>query len=490
MPRLNNISNQSVQNTGPGPQMNPNAGDARFRAQAGVGAAMVQAGAVLQDFSNRKQQHINQGILANEESMRIDLEAQMQQFIDSNPDDVRSWALERQKLLNQYKKDRAKRMDGVGSDVREVDENKLLNWESRTGAVFQIEQNKALIRKSNAQIEGLAQQKLRQGDHDGFMEEMNKLDATKEQKDEKIRRGLEQGLYNMGEIQLQNLNTVEEIEDYKKWLNEKDSSGNYSNLEFEKGGISFGARTQLERYANSRINQIQRAQLVEEARLQRKLETGEAGMYDIEQAELANAVSPEYAEAAKRQVALVTEAETTGTVDAFGDQTQAAAIRDEMSVNWFWSTVYNARQPTRKETEDILGRIVNAELSKETKNVLLQEWLSMKSADLNDNEEERSLGWKSGGAFGFFDRKISESEKIIRQGMIEEYRKRVNDLGILAVGRMAQLNEKKVQDYFDSNPEATVDEAKSFLKEEIINPMILESITSNPGESTLDILSE
>lgn len=486
MPRLTRIPNAGPTQVAPSALVDPNAGQASSEAMYRLGGAIRSLGETVSTHTLARADHVNQGELAAEESMRMDVQAQIEEWVAENPNDVRGAALARQRIISEYKAAREERLKDSAPIVKERDQMLFDNWEKQTGSAFRLEQTKRLVRKANAQIEGNAQMKLRQGDHDGFLEEMKKMDLTEEQLQVRIRRGLEDGLYSMGEIQLSSLNRVEDVQAYIGWLNERDDSGNYTNLEFEgEGGISIGGRKQLERLANAKINRIQVDQGRNEFTLNREIEKGEASLYDIEQAELNESISPAFAEAARKQIELKSLAETTGTIDAFGEETVVALIRDQMNFGWAQFATGGNLEPTKKLTEDVLGQIVNSGLSKETTNILMKEWLGMKAADLMDHKEQRP---------GFMnDRKISETEKEIRTDLITRYHGLVNEMGALSVGRMAQINEQRIQEYFDSFPdgkEPTPMEARQFLKDKIVNPMLLESMAEKRQSSGVTELFE
>jgi len=481
MPRLfEPVRNATIGATAPGVQVNPNARNAEFQAQANIGRAVSQIGGMIDAYEQRKQDHINEGILADQEAKRIDLESQIQQYMDQNPDDIRSWGLERQRMLEGYKELREKDLENAGPDVKNLDKLRMQQWEAQSAARFRVVQNKALISKANAQIEGLAQLKLRQGDHEGFLQEMEKLDATPEQKEQKIRRGLEEGLYNMGEIELYSLPEDEDlINEYIENLTATDKDGNYLNMEVEgRGGISWGGRTQLEKMAKARIRTIHRNQTSTAVKLSRDLEKGDAGELDIDNAIFNKEISKDDGEALKTVIKAQTEFEKFTETDAYGDKTEYKAIKDDMAPWMVLAWTGQVRQPYDGKYKEILDSIVTSDLTRDSKIQLMNDYFDLKASDLSDMQEE-GTGW-------IFDRDITPPEQEMRTNLIETYRELLPRYGALSVGQMSMNHEKMIRQFFDNNPKATYEDVQAFLKDKITNPMILE-LMAGASESTIDL---
>ena len=172
MPKAFDISNQSTKNLSKSPLMDPGAQDAEFAAKGAVGAAIGAVGDVIGDGAMQIQMHTNKGDMAELEGKRIELDANinvMMQELAAEPD---RWEEERKTLTDAYLADREDALKGKAPVVQQADALAWKDFQKNTDANFKVGWSKAKISQANSQIEGLAQQKLRMGDYDGFKKEM------------------------------------------------------------------------------------------------------------------------------------------------------------------------------------------------------------------------------------------------------------------------------------------------------------------------------
>lgn len=245
------------------------------RAMGAVGAALVQAGQTVQGgaellgrFALEKQDAINKGILANEETIRMETAAKIQGFAAANLGDPDSWAKMSNETWKGYEEGRAARAKAGswGPDViaRDTLQTKLYRADFRIK--FTAEQDRALVLQSNARLESNAETKLRAGDYEGFKASMNEMNLFPDVKARRIRQGLEEGLYKVANNQLDALRdlppakSVESIKVFIGALKEKNKDGSYVNFEEKEGGMGLGGRANLESIANSRIREAEAAQ--------------------------------------------------------------------------------------------------------------------------------------------------------------------------------------------------------------------------------------
>jgi len=245
------------------------------RAMGAVGQALVQAGQTVQGgaellgrFALEKQDAINKGILANEETVRMETAAKIQGFAAANLADPDSWAKMSNETWKSYEEGRAARAKAGnwGPDVvaRDTLQTKLYRADFRIK--FTAEQDRALVLQSNARLEANAETKLRAGDYEGFKASMNEMNLFPDVKARRIRQGLEEGLYKVANNQLDALRdlppakSVESIKAFIGALKEKNKDGSYVNFEEQEGGMGLGGRANLESIANSRIREAEAAQ--------------------------------------------------------------------------------------------------------------------------------------------------------------------------------------------------------------------------------------
>lgn len=476
MPKIFEIGAQSTRNAGNAPLPDAHAKDQEFAAKARLGQAIAGAGEFFENYALQKQDLINRGQLAELEGKRMDLEASIQNMIEDNASEPGVWDEQRNALIDQYQSEREKDLAKASPIVRDTDELKYQDWLNRNRVSFSVQLNRGFINSANAQIEALAQQYLRNGDYDRFKAAMQELNVTDEQRDRMLRRGLDEGLYNLGDLQIQNLNDTESLEQYIDWIQEKDEAGNYVNMEFEDGGISYGARTQLVRLANYKILQIERRKLATEQSLLPDIAKGLVGQRDIEKLEAQGQITPEFAEFQKNLLELKSEAQTA-TKDIEGDKTTYKLIQDMMAPNWVQAILGQTPELSDRQYRHIYQSIENSGLLRDTKLDLARQLLQLKTADLDDGEEETD-NWR--------DRKIGPVERGVRQELLENYRQLLPDLGVITTGLMMQKHEQLLREYFESNPKATPEEAMLWFRGQVKNPMLMQALATR-SEAAVDL---
>jgi hypothetical protein len=475
MPQVFDISAQQTKNVGGMPLMDPNARNAEFQAAARLGQAMQAPAGLMENISQQIQEHENKGRMAELQGKRLDLDAQIASMIESNQSRPEVWAEEREALIKSYNAQREKDLEGAPPLVREADELAHKEWLNNNTANFTLTLNKGKISRSNAQIEAFAQQRLRNGDHDGYLETMQQLNATPEQLERMIRKGLDDGLYNVGDLAIQRMTKIEELEAYIEEITAKDEEGNYLAMERPEGGISYGARTQLVRYANSKILQIKQQQYRNEDRMIPDLRAGKVGIRDIDRSIEAGEITEEFGNFQKHLVELKAEAQAVEK-DIDGNKTTYKLIQDMMAPHWVQAILGNVPELSDREYTDILKTIENSALLLDTKIDLGEQWLDLKAADLEDFEEESDT-WR--------DRNLGPVELQVRKNLIEDYRNLLPDLGVLNAGLMMMDHERRLRTFFTSNPEATAEEAETWLMQRVRNPMLMKAMATR-AEAAVD----
>lgn len=533
------------------------------RADAGAlaapGAAAVQAGQTVQKgaevlarYALEKQDHVNRGILAREETLRMETAASVSQFFEANQEKPETWGEVSNKAWAEYEKGREGRMKAEkwGADVAARDGLQMADFREKFGIKARAEQDKAYVRVSNARIEANAEQKLRAGDYEGFVLSMEKINASPEVKGRKIRDGLEVGLAKVAANQLDALRdlppakAIPAINDFIANLTAKDeATGRFADYETEKGGLTLGARQQLEATARLRIREQERAMAVTGRAAISQIRVGrmdpDTFMGLVQKGEMtpdvAKELMPEMVQAVQeweekqtgreaaaqrreqeRQQALASRAETVRTLAierkrlglrdidrqvALGEITKEAgeqvkeeliqASRMEMLMeDGAYDVIHSrivggmgasivGRQPSDEEYQRTF-RLIQAsakELTKETRLKLMDEFFTLKLADMADLEEEGEPG-------RWLDRTLTTDERALRKGMIDEYKRLMPALGPDGAGALLLSQEARIRAFFDG----AKDKKRSTAEIEALRTTLAKEAQKAAGEQALEDL--
>lgn len=292
-------------------RMDEGALNAPNRAITQLGNSIAGAGEVMGRFALEKADQRNKGILANEETIRMETAAKIQSFIESNQDDPDSWGVASNTTWEAYEKGRGERMkkEKWAPDVVEKDKLQYGLFRADFGIRARAEQDKAYIRQSNARLEANAEAKLRAGDYDGFVKAMDGMNLFPDVKERKIRQGLEEGMYRVAGTQLDALRdlppsqAIPAIQAFIETVNAKDSKGKFVEYEFERGGMSIGARQQLVTIAQGRIREQERQMAVNGRAIIADIRMGRATVADVFEQVKAGNLTPDVAKALAPEVA-------------------------------------------------------------------------------------------------------------------------------------------------------------------------------------------
>lgn len=310
------LASRSFVQTGPaGIRRDADAENAPNRALSAVGGALMNTADVMGQFALQKQAQVNRGILASEETVRMETAAQIQSYMDTNPDKPETWDKFATDTWKSYEAGRTQRMkaDKWGPAVAAEDTMKFKEYRAQTGIEFGRSRDKAMIRQSNARLEANAQTKLRAGDYEGFVQAYDQMNLFPDQREEAVRQGLETGLYKIANNQLDAIRemppaqSIKATEQFLQDLRAKDSDGRFQNFEFDRGGLSLGGRVNLESIAQARVREAQRQMDVTGRRLTGEIRMGRATSADVKAAldageldvETARALAPDFALAAE-----------------------------------------------------------------------------------------------------------------------------------------------------------------------------------------------
>lgn len=302
-------------------------------------AAIVQAGQTVQGgaemlgrFAMEKANQVNKGILAREETIRMETAAKIQSFIDSNPESPDDYGQVSNTTWEAYEKGRSERAKAEkwAPVVQEQDKLQYGAYRGDAGIKFRAEQDKAFIRQANARLEANADAKLRAGDYDGFVASVDKMNLFADQKDRKIRQGLEEGMYRVANGQLDALRdlppsqAIPAIQKFIETVNEKDASGKFKEYEYERGGMSIGARQQIVTVAQQRIREQEREMAVNGRAVVSQIRMGRATEADVFELVKKGDITPDVAKGLMPDVAMAVD-DWQAKVDA----REAAALSKE-----------------------------------------------------------------------------------------------------------------------------------------------------------------
>ncbi len=250
--------------------------NARYRGAQEVAGALANVGGAMVNFAAKKQEMVNKGILAQEETIRLQTAGEIEKYMQANQDKPETWAEFNDSTWKSYEAGRADRQNKAGwsPSVKGADSLQYQDYRARTAIQFQAEENRAVIRQANARIESNATAKLAAGDVVGFEMEMSMLNVFPEQKEEKYRQISNAVLYQKYDRQMSDIAEMPAAERRKGFaaieasLAGKDQDGNptagtIKGLDGKTiGGLSEAARTDLIRAARARkqaaVNEMQR----------------------------------------------------------------------------------------------------------------------------------------------------------------------------------------------------------------------------------------
>lgn len=497
-------------------------------ALVGAGNALQGVGEFIGRFAQQKQEQVNKGLLASEETIRMETAAQIEEYAAKNQGNPETWGKFRTDTWKAYETGKAVRQKAQGWGPAVVAQDKVMtqSYVAETGIRFNAQQNAALIRQSNSRLMANAQTKLRSGDYDGYVAAVEQMNLAPDQKEPMIRSGLEEGLYKIASNQLdaiRELPPAQAIDAYNRFttdLKEKDGK-TYKNYEFEAGGLSLGGRVNLESMTNARIREAQRQMDINGRRLVSEIRLGRATSADVTAAlkagemdmDTAKMLEPDMIQAAEERAGKVAAKaqETAQQQAAKADRIRAAAVTPDKA-----GTV---------GTRDIEKQIALGEITPEQGRQLQEELMQTAKAEQGSTGGEYAkISQNIKGGFGakmfgrqpldkeyrdiqadiigakltkesrlklvdelfilkladiedlqeegtrWADRDITATERGLRRDMIGEYRRLAPALGDVLAGDLMLNQETRIREFFDTAKDGnrSPDEVKKFLREDLL----------------------
>jgi hypothetical protein len=488
---------------------------------------MQDVGQMLGRFAMAKQEQVNRGLLAAEETVRMQTAAQVEAYAEQNQDKPETWDKFAEQTWQEYEKGRGQRAkaQGWGPSVRDADKMMGDQYRAQVGVRFNAKRDGAMIRQANARIMGNAQAKLRGGDYEGYVAAVEQMNLFPDQKEAMIRQGLEEGLYKSANNDLDAIRELppaqarEAYREFKAQLKAKEGD-KFRAWEYEKGGLSLGGRVNLESMANAREREAERQMDSTGRRLVAELRLGRATLADVTEAvqtgemdiETAKALAPDLEMALGER-----EAKQAAAADAALSAQQAAAdrIRDravtpgragdvglrdieaQMALGKISPLQADQLRTELEQTaraEQGAGAGDYAKISKRikggmasklfgrqpdpdeyrrlqgeiiaakvTKETRLKLMDELFALKLADIEDLQEEGDR------WMDRKISPVERGLRRDMIEEYRRLAPALGDVLAGDLMFNQEARIREFFDTAERGRSQaEVKQFLREDLM----------------------
>ena len=499
---------------------NPNMFNGVAAAAQNVSNAVAGIGEKMADFAIKKQEHVNKGILAREETLRMKVVEDIQKDRLQNPDNPSKWGEKADVMWKSYDNNRNARAKQERWSHRLIEDDARSGdtYRGRTGVTLNVNQAKAEISEANARLKQGAEQRLRAGDYEGFIKYHDTMDLSVAEREEAIGAGLDQVYYKMANNALDAIseatpaNAIIAYDDLIEKLTAQDKNGRHLNFEQDRGGMSLGGRVNLVSMARNRAIAAQRRmdlnakslvtalnagadvsvvesalsagnideqtaemfrgametavldkradvldkQENEIAKLKESIDKGDSGYKDIEKRFAAGDISRSQADTLESELVLIEE----GQLFELSSDPQSIAS----DVEDLYAQVLNGIDPQVKDEEltRIVREINESDLVKPARLKLIGQVLDIKLADFADLEEEGS---------GFFDRDISESERAVRLDLANSLRENMGSLGGVIVGQTLFRQEAKIRAFFkkhDGSPEqGAVDRFHEQLKKEI-----------------------
>jgi hypothetical protein len=494
-----------------------------------AGGALQDVGNVLGRFAIQKQEQVNKGFLASEETIRMETAAQVESYAQANQDKPETWDKFRQDTWKAYETAKPGRIKQQGWGSNTVAQDKMLteSYLAETGIRFKAQKDGALIRQSNSRLMGNAQAKLRGGDYEGYVATVDLMNVQPDQKEEMVRRGLDEGMYKTASNQLDAIRelppaqAVKAYAEFNKAITEKGKDGTYTNYEFERGGMSLGGRVNLQSMTNARVREAQRQMDVTGKSLVTQIRLGRATTADVAEAVKSGAMDEETATGLAPELALAGEERA----DKLAAKAQELSQQQAGEAGRIRDRAVTPGKQGDVGLRDIEQRMALGKITTEQADQLKAELTQTSRSEMASSEGEATkISKKIQGGFGakmfgrapsdteyrdlqnsinsakltketrlklmdelfslkladiedlqeegtrWMDRDIGTSERAMRRDMIGEYKRLLPALGDVLAGDLMLNQEGKIRNFFDSAKDGnrSADEVKKFLREDLM----------------------
>lgn len=275
------------------PRADAGAYNATNRAITQAGAAVADVGQVIGRFALQKQEQVNRGLLAAEETIRMETAASVEAYANANPDKPETWEEFRKSAWKGYEAGRAKRVKDQKWGPAVVEQDNLLSksYQAETGVRFQTMQDKALIRQANSRLAANAREHLASGNVKAAVASINGMTLFDDQRSELLAEITNGAEYEKANRTLSDVEQtpiaaqVEELAALESFYTSKTKGGEFENGHVlddagnRVGGLNINARNDIIQRIRSMKEAAGRAQVRALAPILEAIEQGgpEAG---------------------------------------------------------------------------------------------------------------------------------------------------------------------------------------------------------------------
>src|SRR5512136_271661 len=208
MARIQTISGTAVPSSPLGIKADVGAMTSGARANAQFAGALGQTAQVMAGIVAARQNHIDKGLLAKEDSIRSKTAAEIQTYMDNNQGTPESWQKFHDDTWKAYDDARNARAKEWSPQLKAADDIKSEDFRMESGIRFGVQQNKALISQANARLEANAADKMRNGDVSGALISINAMNLTPDKKAERVQQVTSAAAYHSYDMRLSNIDEL------------------------------------------------------------------------------------------------------------------------------------------------------------------------------------------------------------------------------------------------------------------------------------------
>lgn len=333
------------------PRGDAGAYNATNRAITQAGGALVDVGQAIGRFAIQKQEQVNKGLLASEETIRMETAASVEAYATNNPDKPETWEAFRQSAWKGYEQGRSKRMKDQkwGPAVVEQDNTLTKSYQAETGIRFRTMQDKAMIRQANGRLAANAKEHLASGNVKAAVASINGMTLFDDQRREMLAEVTNGAEYEKANRSLSDVeqtpvaSQVEELAAMENFYTQQNAKGEFLNgwVEDEAGnrvgGLGINGRNDIIQRIRAQKEQAGRAQVRSLAPVLDAYEMGGPEMGDaaaqaaIERGDMTR----EFAEKMKPAMAGAVAKRAEGLAKAEDAEAKAAQARDRAQFDEF-----------------------------------------------------------------------------------------------------------------------------------------------------------
>lgn len=253
MPTIQIPNFQPVNAAVGGRALDAQAAAAPWGAVAQAGAAIADSGALLARYRQNQQNHVNAGILANEDTIRRNTFSEIQEYAAQNQSSPEAWDKFAQEKWTTYKEGRTSRaqQNGWDKNVMRVDSVESDTYMARANIMFGAERSKALVRQANGRLEVQAETFVRSGDTKQAAAIVDSMNLAPEEKAIRKAQVFNNGFYYTAQTSLSAMRDLPPakqrvaVDAFVADLSAKGEDGRFKQFETDEGGLTLAARRQL-----------------------------------------------------------------------------------------------------------------------------------------------------------------------------------------------------------------------------------------------------